>query len=236
MLSSIFWKKYFSTYDVLNQLIPYNELLDTLVDLLEIKPNDLVLDAGAGTGNLSLKIKEKGAVVVALDSSIEGLDMISLKDDSIRTVLHDITKVLPFPDNYFNKIVSNNVIYTIDQNQRPFVLKEFRRILKSNGKIVLSNVIKGWRPIDIYKNHLNRDYKKLGFLRLFYKIFKMIVPTAKMFYFNYKIKKEEGTGNFLSIDEQKKLLKEAGFSDISENQFAYANQAIINSAYKNRIL
>jgi len=32
-----FWEKYFKVYDVLNYVIPYQELLDTIVEKLEIK-------------------------------------------------------------------------------------------------------------------------------------------------------------------------------------------------------
>jgi len=56
MLDSKFWKRYFKVYDVLNLLIPYQELLNTICDELDIKPGEKILEAGCGTGNLALKI------------------------------------------------------------------------------------------------------------------------------------------------------------------------------------
>ena len=75
MLDSNFWRKYFETYDVLNIVIPYQELMKEVRQELEVEPGDLILDAGAGTGNLSVRLKEAGAKVVALDNIQEGLDL-----------------------------------------------------------------------------------------------------------------------------------------------------------------
>jgi hypothetical protein len=44
MLDARFWKKYFDVYDVLNLLIPYQELLETIFDELEIKPGEKILE------------------------------------------------------------------------------------------------------------------------------------------------------------------------------------------------
>ena len=59
MLDSNFWKRYFKVYDVLNLLIPYQELLNTICDELEIRPEERILEAGCGTGNLALKVEER---------------------------------------------------------------------------------------------------------------------------------------------------------------------------------
>ena len=44
MLDSKFWKRYFKVYDVLNLLIPYQELLETICDELDIKPGEKILE------------------------------------------------------------------------------------------------------------------------------------------------------------------------------------------------
>ena len=59
-LTASFWDKYFGVYDVLNELLPYRHLIQSLVSALVIKPGDRVLDAGAGTGNVSLPISAAG--------------------------------------------------------------------------------------------------------------------------------------------------------------------------------
>ena len=232
MLDSKFWQKYFKTYDVLNIVIPYQRLLEELCQTLEIKEGDLILDAGAGTGNLTVKLKKLGVEVIALDDNQEGLERLKLKDKDIKIVSHDLTKYLPFPDNYFNKIVSNNTVYIIAPEKRGEIFREFYRVLKPGGKIVISNVRKGWRPVEIYTDHIKEDLEKIGLFKLSIKALKMIIPTIKIFYYNFKIKKEEGKGNLMEKDEQKELLIHGGFVSISENKLVYAKQAILNSAIK----
>lgn len=234
MLNTDFWKKYFRTYDILNIVIPYQKLLQSLIDALSIQQGDKVLDAGAGTGNLSIKLKKLGAGVVALDNSREGLDLLKEKDGEIKTLVHDLNETLNFDDNFFDKIVSNNVIYAIDPEKRKKVFTEFYRVIKPGGKIVVSNMKEGWKPLNIYKAHIKEEIREIGFLRMFFKIFKLAIPTIKMFYYNGKIKKEnkEGDYSFMRVDDQKKLLDEAGFVNISENDLVYANQAILTYAFK----
>ncbi len=234
MLDIVFWKKYFSTYDILNKLIPYQNLLNDLIEYLEIRKGDIVLDAGAGTGNLSILLKKIGANVLALDSSKEGLERLKIKDkdNKIVTLVFDLSKKLPFEDNYFDKIVSNNVIYTLNPDKRISVMREFHRVLKQGGKIVISNVIEGWSPLKIYLNHLDVEKKEIGIFRLLWKILALLIPTVRMFYYNSKIKKEEGVVNSIKKNEQMLLLAKVGFVNISPDKLTYADQAILNSANK----
>src|SRR2546423_478698 len=46
----------------------------SLVDLLDPKPGERILDLGCGTGHLTAKIAESGATVVGLDHSAEMLN------------------------------------------------------------------------------------------------------------------------------------------------------------------
>ncbi|MFA6322979.1 MAG: methyltransferase domain-containing protein [Candidatus Buchananbacteria bacterium] len=232
MLDKKFWKKYFKSYDVLNVLIPYQQLLDKLIESLDIKKGDLVLDAGAGTGNLSVKLVEKGAKVTALDSIQEGLDMIKIKNSDIKIVKNDLSEPLPFSDNYFDKIVLNNVAYTLSPERRKLIFDEFFRILKPKGKIVVSDVIEGWNPTVIYTNHLSKEFEIIGLWKTLAKVLALIIPTLKIFYYNSKIKKEEVTGNSMKENEHIDLLKDSGFGSISDNLMVYANQAVLNSAIK----
>jgi ubiquinone/menaquinone biosynthesis C-methylase UbiE len=234
MLDTNFWKKYFKVYDILNKLVPYQELLDVIYNELKIKRGDKILDVGSGTGNLAIKLKKNGGDVIGLDFSKEGIEIHKKKDCNAKIVLGDIKEPFPFSDNYFNKICSNNTIYTIPKDARLGVFKEFFRVLKPGGVVVVSNIIKGFKPFEIYKAHIYREIKNCGIFHATYRTIKFIKPTVKIFYYNYLIKKENKYGNydFLDENEQKKLLKSSGFVRISENKFVYSEQAILNSAHK----
>lgn len=233
-LDTKFWDKYFKTYDVLNYLIPYKRLLQELLEELNPQPNELILDAGVGTGNLAILIKEKGSKVVGLDFSQEALNIYKQKDPDAETVLHDLEKPLPFPNDYFDKIVTSNTLYNIPREKRLDVFKEFYRVLKPGGLLVVSNIHKNFKPIKIYLDGIKETYMQNGFLKSLYFIIKLIIPTIKMFYYNRIIQKVHKfeKQNLFEYDEQKDLLEKAGFTNISETKFVYSGQGILNKGYK----
>jgi ubiquinone/menaquinone biosynthesis C-methylase UbiE len=233
MLDSKFWARYFKVYDVLNLLIPYQELLETICNELEIKPGEKILEAGCGTGNLALKIKERRAEVVGLDNCKEALDIYQKKDPTAKIVLADLREKLPFPDNYFDKIASNNTLYIIPKEKQLDTLKELYRILKPNGKIVIVNPKKGGQPIKIYLTGIKQSFKKNGWLKTIKDIISMIIPTIKMLYYNQLIKKEseKGSYHFFEFNEQKELLEKAEFKNIS-TRLVYADQNILTVGFK----
>ncbi len=234
MLSQKFWSKYFKTYDILNLVIPYQELLNELVNELQPKEGEIILDAGGGTGNLALMLEKLGVNVIVLDFSQEALEIYKKKNPNGKIVLADLRKQLPFEDNFFDKIVSNNTIYNIPPDERPFVLNELKRVLKPGGKIVISNIHKYFSPFFIYKDAIRKNIKKEGLMKTFYLVVTLIVPTIKMFYYNFIIKNELGFEKKFLFDlkEQENLLKEVGFINVSPTKLVYSGQAILNSAIK----
>lgn len=234
MLDTRFWKKYFQVYDILNVLIPYQELTREIINNLEIKEGDSILDLGSGTGNIALEVEKKGAIVVGIDSSEEGVRLHKKKLPKSLPIQGDITNKLPFNDNTFDKVYSNNVLYTIDINKRPFIYREIYRVLKPGGIFVISNISKEFKPIKIYLDHIKKQVKRDGVIKVIKDILKLIRPTLKMFYYNYLIKKEKKTGSysFMKTGEQKKDLLESGFNNISKDISTYSNQAILNKGYK----
>lgn len=234
MLDTHFWKKYFNVYDTLNELIPYKDLLNKIHAESLAKSGDKILDLGSGTGNLSMILKESGAKIYGIDFSDVGVEIHKNKDPESDIRVGDITKKLPYDDNFFDCVVSNNVIYTIPIEQRLDVFKEVHRILKSGGRFVVSNIAEGFKPASIYNAHLLMSTKKIGLFRTLLAVFKYIYPTILILYYNKLIKLEnsDGTYVFLKQNEQAKLLKEAYFTKISNDLHTYADQAILNVGIK----
>lgn len=233
-LGTDFWKKYFRVYDTLNEVIPYRKLLDSVVRHLDPQKGELILEAGSGTGNLSTKIEAKGAIPTGIDYSEEAISRHQKKSPQTKILAGDLTKPLPFSDNEFDKVCSNNVIYALDPKIRVSVLRELRRVLKPGGTIVISNLNEGFKPYKIYFGHISEDIRLSGFFSAIYKCVKLVYPTILIFYYNYLIKKQNVSGNygFMKQDEQALLLSEAGFILVSATETAYAGQAVINSAKK----
>lgn len=234
MLTPLFWKKYFTEYDYLNELIPYQNLLGTICSYAEIRTGDKVLDVGSGTGNLSVKLENEGGLVTAVDFSREGIDIHKTKSTKTNFIHINIVESLPFENGFFDVIVSNNVLYTISRQKRVQIMKELYRILKPTGRIVISNIIEGFNPRAIYMEHLKIMKREKGIIKTILKALRLFRPTIKIIYYNYLISREHYMGEyaFFRPNEQKELLIAAGFRDVSEDKNVYSNQAILNRGTK----
>lgn len=96
-----------------------------------------VLDAGAGTGRLSIKLHKAGADVTALDISPEMLAILKKKEGAIETIEGDLEN-MPFEDEAFDMVFSSLALVHLKKIE-PF-LDECYRVLKDNGKLILVNV------------------------------------------------------------------------------------------------
>lgn len=229
-----FWANYFLTYDLLCEAFPYQRLLEDLIKVLEVKRGDLILDAGSGTGNLSILLKEYGAKPTGYDFSFKALEIHLRKDKDAEVYLGDLTRKLPFADNYFDKIVSNNVIYTINKNDRLAIIKEFYRILKTKGRLVIANVHTGFNPLVIFRDHLSETIKINGTSKTVIDLFAKSYGLGKLFYYSLLLIKRHKNGKyaFLEKDEQKNLLVQAGFKIVNSTINSYSNQSYIDMGVK----
>jgi len=232
-LSKSFWKEYFKTYDVLNKVIPYSVLIEDLCTHLEIKRGDIVLDAGSGTSNLSVKLEKLGAQVIGADYSLEGLRIGRSKSTGVKLLQNDLNINLPFKDCSFDKVVSCNTLFLLPSENLPFVFKEIYRVLKPGGKIVITNLTSNFKPYKIYINHIKKFSKSYGLLKTVVSIVTLIVPTVKMFYYGSLIRKSSSrSSNFFDANDQQKLLDHAGFKNISPPKAVFAGLGVLNTAEK----
>jgi len=97
-----------------------------------------VLDVGAGTGRLAMRLARSGAAVVALDVSREMLGVLDMKSQNkIETVVGE-AESLPFGGEAFDFVVASFLIVHLKSPQRFF--DEAYRVLKSGGKFLVTNI------------------------------------------------------------------------------------------------
>ena len=96
-----------------------------------------VLDAGAGTGRITLRLREAGAEVTALDISPEMLAKLHQKHPEIETVEGDM-EAMPFGDGSFDMVFSSLAMVHLKKTDK--FLDECYRVLKDGGKAVLVNI------------------------------------------------------------------------------------------------
>lgn len=231
MITDQFWARYFRDYDKLNLVPSYVELLSSICEELRPEPGSLVLDIGSGTGNLAVRLKDRGCRVVALDFCRDALACHRAKDDGSCLVLADLTKGLPFKENSFAAIVSNNVLYTLSATDQSNVMKDLHRVLKPGGRIVLANPRAGWKPLAIYGRGISLSMQSVGPGVTVFRVVRWIAPTIRMFYYNWQLAKESQY-HYFQPDEQRQLLEACNFRPVSDTKWVYGGQAMLDCAAK----
>ena len=114
--------------------------------LLELSLNSSVLELGCGSGGYGLHLAEKvGCRLVGLDINAPGVrnaNQLALArglSSQARFEQYDVSDNLPFDDNAFDAIFSNDVLCHIPG--RPRVLGEMYRILKPGGRMLFSDAL-----------------------------------------------------------------------------------------------
>ena len=114
---------------------------------LDIRPDSMVLDAGSGTGVVTMGFQDAGYLpkaTVTFDISFNSLSLAQeefrkerlVDDEKIKPVQGDILK-LPFADESFDFIITCGVLEYVPLDEG---LKELSRVLKPNAKMVLMPV------------------------------------------------------------------------------------------------
>jgi ubiquinone/menaquinone biosynthesis C-methylase UbiE len=138
-----------------NPVIFYEQELraKTVLELLEVKPGERVLDIGCGNARDIASISQSGGQVVGVDIS-EGMVEAAMREINcigIRDVILQVgdATCLDFPDDFFDKILCSEVIEHIPDVSR--ALREMRRVLRPGGSLVLSTPNKGsWYGFERY--------------------------------------------------------------------------------------
>ncbi len=115
----------------------------TLLDTVRMRSRMNVLDIGSGSGFPMLELAErmgKACRVYGLDPSEDAIRMITVKKELRGIVLAKIVKgiaeEIPFPDEYFGLIVSNNGLNNV--TDQPAALAECYRVADEDAQMVLT--------------------------------------------------------------------------------------------------
>lgn len=128
-------------YDPLLKWIMHEEGFKwRLIQQANIQPDMRVLDFGCGTGTLTLMLKRAhpGAQVTGLDGDVQVLDLARAKAGGI-DIRWDkgLAYSLPYPDTYFDTVVTSLVIHHLTRDQKRRTFREVFRVLKPRGQLHL---------------------------------------------------------------------------------------------------
>src|SRR5688572_5817238 len=91
-----FWERYFAFYDTLNESAPYRRMVERHQTLLRPAAGDTILDAGAGTGNVTQVLAVPGARVIGIDFCAPALERCRRKVPTAEFRAGDLTRPLAF--------------------------------------------------------------------------------------------------------------------------------------------
>lgn len=111
---------------------------ELILDLLDPRPGERVLDAGCGTGIFTRDFLARGARAAGLDLSLPMLRGAKIKGDKGFVLVQGDMLGLPFPDGCFDKAVSVTALEFVEDAGR--AAGELVRVTKSKGTIVAATL------------------------------------------------------------------------------------------------
>jgi demethylmenaquinone methyltransferase/2-methoxy-6-polyprenyl-1,4-benzoquinol methylase len=133
----VFYKYLSQVYDRINPFIWNEQMRDEAIEMLDIGPDDSVLDVGCGTGFATEGLLQKTEHIHALDQSAHQLSRAYEKfgrRGPIKFYRGDAER-LPFANNTFDIVWSSG---SIEYWPEPVAtLRDFRRVAKPGGKVLV---------------------------------------------------------------------------------------------------
>jgi demethylmenaquinone methyltransferase/2-methoxy-6-polyprenyl-1,4-benzoquinol methylase len=130
-------------YDQMGALLSFGQdprWRRTLVDAIESRPGQLVLDVATGTGLVAFGLARRGGCeVTALDQSLEMLAGARARlstDPSLAdriAFVHGEAEQLPFPDDHFDALTFTYLLRYVDD--RAATMRELARVVRPGGRI-----------------------------------------------------------------------------------------------------
>ncbi|MBV9294819.1 MAG: methyltransferase domain-containing protein, partial [Acidobacteriaceae bacterium] len=105
---------------------------EDLIDLLDPKPGERILDLGCGPGHLTQKIADRGAQMTGLDASLEMIGQARQNYPQLRFVLQDAAD-MDFTDE-FDAVFSNAALHWMLEVTG--VARAIARALRKGGRLV----------------------------------------------------------------------------------------------------
>lgn len=139
----LLWDVYSRCYDGLLDFIPYQRLVARVVERAELEPGHRLVDLGCGTGNAldALDRAVPGAQLMGIDASSSMLSVARRKlagRPSVQVREGDVLEWLRTAEtDSVDRIVTVNVLYTMQADAREVFWREAVRVLAPNGRMVV---------------------------------------------------------------------------------------------------
>ena len=193
-----------------------------------------MLDLGAGTGNLALKLMagRTSRLVVAVEKNRAMLEHLRLRcgqyvredDDGPGIIIRkqDVARLYGLRDDYFDYALLNNVLYSVDDAEA--CLRAVHRVLKPGGEVRISGPHRGSDPDRLFAQ-IRKELRAAG-------KYEKLQATFEDAYQINKFRLRHLLHRW-SVEEQCDLVTGNGlFEIVSVTQDIYAGQSVLITARK----
>lgn len=202
-------------YDLMNRLMSFGQDVfwrRRMMSKISFPPHAMVLDLGAGTGDLSREVRRltEGASITAADFTL-GMLQAGKEWQSIQCCNADAMH-LPFGNHYFDIVVSGFLVRNVENVDQ--ALSEMVRVLKPDGQLLILDMT---RPRSKFLApfigfYLNRVVPLLGTL-----------VTSQKEAYTYL---PDSTQSFLRAEELVKKMKASGLQNVDFEILNFGTVAI----------
>ncbi len=120
-----------------------------LVDAIQARPVDRVLDVATGTGMVARELRQRyGCSVVGLDQSTDMLRVARQRPGVFEAIVEGSAERLPFPDGAFDHLTFTYLLRYVDDPAA--TMRELARVVKPGGRVAMVEfgLPRGiWRPL-----------------------------------------------------------------------------------------
>jgi ubiquinone/menaquinone biosynthesis C-methylase UbiE len=193
--------------------------------------NEMIMDFGCGVGRITTVLAPRVKKITGIDLSVQMLE-VARRRCKLPNVefIHLESPALPFPENTYDKIFTHWVLQHASDEDVLLYLKEFKRILKPGGNVLLFEQIKNedeysdknvhvYRSSDHYK-HLLED---AGFASI-NNFPVMRVPSIGMSLWNKKYSYSGIWKRILSMIDNNTIMRKPQFASYYTMAFIASNQ------------
>lgn len=199
--AQLFWTRYFTVYDTLNEARPYQAMIQRQVELLAPARGQSVLDAGTGSGNLAAALVERGATVVGIDFCEPAFELARAKAPSATFRFGDLTRPLAFADASFDLVTCSAVLHVLSAAEQRAAIAELARVLRPGGRFVVTAFANGFSAVTVYVETLRAELRARGAVGALLFGLRYSWNTARILYYVRRIQRQHRRGAYAYVDE-----------------------------------
>jgi ubiquinone/menaquinone biosynthesis C-methylase UbiE len=199
--AQLFWSRYFTVYDTLNQARPYQAMIARQIELLDPRPGERALDAGTGSGNLAAALVRRGADVTGIDFCEPAFVLARKKAPAAIFQFGDLTQPLQFPDGSFDLVACSAVLHVLNREEQRFAVGELARVLRPGGRMVITAFAEGFNALAVYAESLRAERTATGLTATLGFALRYSWNTARVLYYVWRIQRQRRRGTYAYVDE-----------------------------------